>query len=294
MQYRDYYKTLGIDRNATEDEIKRAYRKLARQYHPDINPDAESEARFKEINEAYTVLSDADKRRRYDTYGNSSAAANFDWSRWTQSARQSRVDQDARGGVFSDFFNSMFGGNTKRTRTDTEKDPIRGSDIEETLAISLEEAYQGVNRHIRRGRNAFTAHIPPGAQSGTKIRFAGQGEPGFAGGPAGDLYVTVKVEEHPDFDRRGDDLYVDVEVPLYTAVLSGEVRLRTLNGDVRLKVPAGTQSGKMIRLRNRGMPNLKHDSVFGDLYARVMITIPTDLTDEEYDLFEQLADLRRR
>lgn len=302
MEYQDYYQVLGVSRNATEKEIKHAYRKLARQYHPDLNSDPEAEERFKRVNEAYEVLSDADKRQRYDaldsnyqTWRRSGGKTDFDWSRWTQSSRPpSRVDYDTSGGVFSEFFRAIFGDSGKRSHeTFSTKQPINGRDVEAEVTITLEEAYHGTTRQIDRphGRS-FTARIPQGARTGTRVRFAGQGESGFAGGKPGSLYLTINVSEHPIFERRDDDLYMDVEVPLYRAVLGGEVRIPTLSGDVKLKIPPGTQSGKTIRLKERGMPRLQQEDHYGDLYARVLIQIPTDLSEEEQELFERLAELR--
>lgn len=313
MEYRDYYQVLGIPRTATEQEIKRAYRKLARQYHPDLNQgDKQAEVRFKELNEAYEVLSDPEKRSRYDQLGSSyqqwqhlGGTGNFDWSRWAANSpsnsgsrqRTSRVQYDTSGssGIFSDFFNSIFGDSSGRTRNETSaKKPIRGRDIEVEVSITLEEAYQGTTRQIDHSSNSrqFTANIPRGAREGTKVRFAGQGKSGFAGGESGDLYIVVAVQDHPIFERDGDDLYMDLKLNLYTPVLGGEVRIPTLKGDVKLRIPPGTQSGQRIRLKNKGMPHLRNPEKYGDLYVRPLIQIPTDLSDEEYELFEQLRELR--
>lgn len=303
MDYKDYYGILGVARHATDKQIKQAYRKLARQYHPDINHEAGAEDRFKQINEAYAVLSDPEKRRHYDELGvrlhdwqnRGQRTSDFDWSQWTRGSNaRTRVQEEPSGGLFSDFFSTIFGeGGRTRRESQSEKVPIRGQDIEREVDITLEEAYHGTTQHIKRGSRSFNAHIPAGVQTGTKIRFAEQGESGFAGGKPGDLYVTVNVQEHSIFDRKGNDLYLDIDVPLYTAALGGEVRIPTLNGDVRLKIPAGTQSGQAIRMRERGIPDVRNEGQYGDLYARVLIKIPTDLTDEEYEFFEILAERRR-
>lgn len=313
MEYRDYYQVLGISRTATEQEIKRAYRKLARQYHPDLNQgDKQAEVHFKELNEAYEVLSDPEKRSRYDQLGSSyqqwqhlGGTGNFDWSRWAANSasnassrqRTSRVQYDTSGsgGIFSDFFNSIFGDSGGRSRNETStKKPIRGRDIEVEVSITLEEAYHGTTRQIDHGSrsNQFTANIPRGARDGTKVRFSSQGKSGFAGGERGDLYIVVSVQDHPIFERDGDDLYMDLKLNLYTPVLGGDVRIPTLKGDVKLKIPPGTQSGQRIRLKNKGMPQLRNPERYGDLYVRPLIQIPSDLTDEEIDLFEQLRELR--
>jgi curved DNA-binding protein len=318
MEYHDYYKTLGVARDANEQEIKKAYRQLARQYHPDVNPGNKSaESRFKEINEAYQVLSDPEKRARYDQLGSAyhrwqsgGNSSGFDWTQWAQSASSGSWNSDASrqrrvrveefdgnsGGVFSDFFNSIFGNEAPprgRTTTST-KPPIRGSDVEVTLTISLEEACTGTTREIKRGMRRLEAKIPPGAYEGLKIKLANQGEQGFAGGEHGDLYVIVSIEPHSIYELKNQyDLYVDVKVPLYTAVLGGSVRVPTLQaGEVKLKIFPGTQSGQRIRLTGKGMPKLKERGEQGDLYVRILVQVPNDLTDEERQLFEQLRDLR--
>jgi len=303
MRYQNYYEVLGVSRGAAEKEIKQAYRKLARQYHPDLNHEPHAEEHFKAINEAYEVLSDTDKRRRYDALASNYQAwqtagrrGDFDWSRWTQNTGTQVDESEAGGGVFSDFFRAIFGdGGSRRTQQQSfsDKQPINGRDREVEVTISLEEAYNGTTRQITQAHGrSFTARIPRGAKSGTKVRFADQGEPGFAGGKTGSLFLNIEVEDHPIFERRDNDLYIDMGVPLYAAVLGGDVRIPTLSGDVKLKVPPGTQSGKTIRLKDRGMPDLRDDSKLGDLYARVLIQIPTELSEEEHELFERLAEFR--
>jgi curved DNA-binding protein len=300
VEYRDYYQVLGVPRNATAKEIKQAYHRLARQYHPDRNSSPDAEEKFKLINEAYQVLSDPEKRRRYDLLDSNyqtwqrSGRGDFDWSRWTRAAGQPGYADADPGGIFSEFFRAIFGEDipVRPTRGATKR-PIDGRDREMTVTISLAEAYAGTTRQINLpdGRT-FTARIPKGAKTGTKVRFAGQGESGFAGGKAGSLYIIVDVQDHPVFERRGSDLYMDIEVPLYTAVLGGDVRVPTLGGDVKLKIPRGTQSGRTIRLHGRGMPNLREENTYGDLYARMLIQIPEHLSTEEEELFQRLADLR--
>ncbi|MBI5931443.1 MAG: J domain-containing protein [Chloroflexi bacterium] len=316
MKYMDYYKILGVAREADEKEIKKAYRQLARQYHPDMNPDDDQAVeRFKEINEAYQVLSDPEKRARYDQLGpnfhlhqRTGTTTGFDWGRWARSTsagtptsqqqkrRTTRIEYDngtgAGGGLFSDFFNAIFGEGTRPNDNPSTKQPIRGKDIEVTVAVSLEEAYHGTKRQVNQGSRQFTAHIPRGARTGTKVRFAGQGERGYAGGEMGDLYIVVSVEPHPAFDRDGDDISVDVKVPLYTAIFGGDVRVTTLTGDVKLRIPGGAQSGQRIRLQGKGMPTLRDKDQYGDFYVRVMVQIPTNLSNEELELFEQLRELR--
>lgn len=308
MKYKDYYETLGVDRNASEKEIKQAYRRLARQYHPDVNKSSGAEERFKEINEAYQVLSDPENRRKYDQLGDSwhrwqqqGAPEGFDWSQWTTGfpgGGRVRVDygdlrdlfgQGGRGG-FSDFFESIFGGmGGPRTR---QRMQARGQDFEQPVEIILEEAFQGTTRVLQRDGQRIEVKIPPGVKTGSRVRVAGQGGPGIGGGSRGDLYLRIRVLAHPDYERKGDDLYRDVEVDLYNAVLGGEVRVPTPDGEVMLKIPPETSGGRVFRLRGKGMPRLRDPSRSGDLYVTLHIRVPRNLTAGEKDLFAQLARLR--
>ncbi len=305
MEYRDYYKILGVPRNASDKEIKRAYRDLARRYHPDLNPgDKRAENRFKEINEAYEVLSDTKKRTRYDRKGHNRQRGNsdvgFDWGRWASSTGNTSQGQNWRsqertGNFFSDLLNTIFGdgGRPRNESRQRRKKSIRGGDVEVPVQITLEESYHGTTRKISNGERGhqFTAHIPRGSQDGTKVRFAGQGKHGFAGGAHGDLYVVVSIEPHPIFEYEGDDLYMDLKLDLYTAVLGGETRIATLGGDVILRIPPGTQSGHRIRLNDKGLPRLRNPDQYGDLYVRPLIQIPTELSEAEQQLFEELRTL---
>jgi curved DNA-binding protein len=317
MEYKDYYKILGVDKNATEKEIKSAFRKLARQYHPDVNPDdPQAEARFKEINEAYEVLGDPEKRAKYDQLGadwqrwqrSGGQPGDFDWSRWTTAPGGGRVhvrygtpedleDLFGDGSPFSDFFTSIFGGlgGTRRTggRGGFEgfDRPRRGQDLEHEVEISLAEAYHGTTRLLTKDGRRMEVKIPPGAKAGTRVRMRGEGGSGVSGGQSGDLYLKVRVARDPRFERKGDSLYVTVPVDLYTAVLGGEVRVPTLAGDVNLKIPAGSQNGQTFRLRGKGMPKLRQPAEHGDLYARLDVSVPTKLTPKQRELFEQLRRL---
>lgn len=313
MEYKDYYKILGVDRNADEKEIKKAYRKLARQYHPDVNPgNKAAEERFKEINEAYEVLSDPEKRRKYDQLGSSwqqwqrmgRDPSGFDWSQWFSrewpGGGRVRVEygdlsdlEDLLGGTgFSDFFQAIFGGmgapRTGWTRTGAR----RGQDLTQPVEITLEEAFRGTTRMIQKDGRRLEVKIPPGVTTGSKVRIAGEGSPGIAGGARGDLYLEVTVLPHAVFERDGDDLRCEVPVDLYTAVLGGEVKVSTLSGDVMLKIPPETQSGRTFRLRGKGMPNLHNPEKRGDLYAKLIVQIPQKLTKREKELFRELASLR--
>jgi curved DNA-binding protein len=315
MEYRDYYRILGVERNASEKEIKRAYRRLAREFHPDVNPDdKEAEEKFKEINEAHEVLSDPEKRTKYDQLGANYQQwqrmgrdpGNFDWSQWTSGAPGGvRVEWSGDigdlfgggAGGFSDFFRSIFGGmggvgqtggpfQTAGQRT------ARGQDMEAQVEVTLEEAFQGTTRLLEREGRQIRVKIPPGARTGSKIRVAGKGGPGYGGGPAGDLYLNVAVKSHPILSREGSNLRCDVNVEFYTAVLGGEVQVPTLDGDVSLKIPAGTNSGKTFRLRGKGMPNPRKPKQRGNLLATVQIQVPQKLSARERELFDELARLR--
>ena len=314
MEYKDYYKILGVKRNAEEKEIKKAYRKLARQHHPDVNPgNKAAEEHFKDINEAYEVLSDPEKRRKYDQLGSSwqqwqrrgGDTRGFDWSQWFSGAQPGggrvRVEYADLGdlfggGGFSDFFQTIFGGmgaphtgwqGARQAR------PRRGQDYTQPVEITLEEASQGTTRMIQKDGRRLEVKIPPGARTGSKVRVAGEGSPGISGGTSGDLYLEVKVLPHSVFERRGDDLNCDVPVSLYTAVLGGEAKVPTPGGDVMLKIPAGTQGGRTFRLRGKGMPSLRHPQKRGDLYARLRVQVPQKLSKKEKELFRELASLRQ-
>jgi curved DNA-binding protein len=303
MEYKDYYKILGVARTADEKEIKRAYRQLALKYHPDKNPDdPQAEERFKEINEAYEVLGDPSKRAKYDQLGASYQAwertggrGGFDWSQWTTAAPGGMHVEvgdlgDLFGGGFSDFFNSIFGGMggagpAPRART-------RGRDLEQQVTISLAEAYNGTTRALQRDGKRLEVTIPPGARTGTKVRISGKGEGGSS--RAGDLYLAVEVAPDPRFEIKGDDLYTQVKVDLYTAVLGGEATVPTPSSPVVLTIPAGSQPGQSFRLRGRGMPSLRKPERHGDLYVQLAVALPSHLTDEQRRLFEQLSALSKK
>ena len=328
VQYKDYYKTLGVSKTATAKEIKSAYRKLARQWHPDVNPTRKKEAeeKFKEISEAYEVLGNTDKRKTYDTLGS-------DWQQRAQSAAGARYGSAGNGpagGVqfdfddlgdsgFSEFFQTFFGGlgrsnaaGARRTRG------MRGADVEYELPLALREAYAGGTRTISlqtetacprchgtgtdNGKLCHECHgagtspvtktlditIPAGVRDGQRIRLVGQGGPGTAGGTNGDLYLVARIGADATFERRGDDLYVDQPVSVYTLVLGGEVTVPTMTGRIDVKVPSGSQNGRVLRVPGKGMP--KPGGGYGDLYVRLVAQVPTILTDRERELFKELAE----
>ncbi|MCJ7513904.1 MAG: DnaJ domain-containing protein [Anaerolineales bacterium] len=305
MDYKDYYKLLGVDRNASESDIKRAYRKLALQHHPDKNlGDKQAEERFKEINEAYDVLGDPAKRARYDQLGGSyrawermgGAPGGFDWAQWT-GAGPGRVHVemgdlgDLLGGGFSDFFNAIFGGMMAQGGSAYGRPSVRGRDLDQTVRLTLAEAFKGTNRVLDRNGKRLEVRIPPGAATGTRVRIAGHGE--RSSGSAGDLYLSVEVDPAP-FERRDDDLYIDISTDLYTAVLGGQVEVPTPGGPVHLRVPAGSQPGQTFRLKGRGMPDLRSPARQGDLFARLKVVLPTQLSATDRELFEKLANSGRR
>jgi curved DNA-binding protein len=308
MEYKDYYKLLGVARDAQPKDIKQAYRKLARQYHPDVNPgDKAAQEKFKEINEAYEVLSDPDKRRKYDVLGadwrryqqaggGGAGAGGFDWGRYQQGGG----GRPGGFGDFSDFFESIFGA-AGGARTGTggagagrARQPVqRGQDLEHPVDVTLREAFNGANRSLTMDGEQLEVTIPAGVKNGSRVRLSGKGYAGMGGGPRGDLYLIVNVLDDPVFERKGDDLFVDVPVDLYNAVLGGEARVQTLTGELMLTIPPGTTGGQRFRLRGKGMPKLKDPSQRGDLYAKVQIQVPPNLSDHERELFEQLRALRR-
>jgi molecular chaperone DnaJ len=326
MAGKDYYQILGVSRNASEKEIKQAYRRLARKHHPDLNPnDKSAEARFKEINAAYEVLSNPEKRKKYDQFGEQWEYAD----QFAKAGGQGRVRWDfGKGGTtfeygdlseFGDIFSSLFGDSGIGSRM--KRGPQRGQDIESPIEVSLEEAYHGSKRIIqfqtaepctacggtgRVGNRVCTicsgtggkvipkrleVKIPAGVRDGSRIRIAREGSPGRAGGNKGDIYLVAKVLPHKLFERKGDDLYTEVSVPLATAMLGGEVGLPTLNGNLSLKIPPETQNGKVFRLAGKGMPKLGN-SDYGNIFAKVKVVLPTNLTEEERKLFERLRSLR--
>lgn len=312
MDYKDYYTTLGVGKTATDAEIKRAYRDLARKYHPDVNKAPEAEEKFKEINEAYQVLSDAEKRKKYDQFGSEwqnyqnsgGQPGGFDWGRWQQapggqtSYRSVSPEEFSEmfggtggsGGMggFSDFFETLFGrgGFGSSFGQQSRQTPSRARDVEYKLEISLKEAYNGTTRTLQfEDGHKIDAKIPAGVRTGSKVRLSGQ-----AGGA--DLYLKISVLPDPVFSRKGDDLYQTVPVDLYTAILGGEIGVNTMTNAIRLTIPEGSDSGKTFRIRGKGMPHLKDPKTFGDMYVKLEVSIPKRLTDAEKDMFRQIRNMR--
>lgn len=308
MAYIDYYKILGVDKNASQDDIKKAFRKLARKYHPDLNPnDPSAKDKFQEINEANEVLSDPEKRKKYDEYGEHwkhadefeaqkkarqhagaggggfSGFGGDGGSYWYSSDGEGFSGGDAGG--FSDFFESMFGHRGGGGRGGS---GFRGQDFNAELHLSLRDAAQTHKQVLNVNGKQVRITIPAGVADGQVIKLKGYGGEGINGGPAGDLYITFRIAEDPVFKRLGDDLYVDVEVDIYTAVLGGEKVVDTLEGKVKLKIKPETQNGTKVRLKGKGFPIYKKEGQFGDLIVTYSVKIPTSLTDRQKELFREL------
>lgn len=307
MDFKDYYKILGVDRKASADEIKKAYRKLAVKYHPDKNPnDKKAEEKFKEMNEAYEVLGNVEKRKKYDELGENwnqyrqqgGKEDNFDWSKWQNAGGGGQYKRYSSGedmfgeeGDFSDFFANVFGGGGRSTRS---KQPRKGQDLEAELSISLEEAYAGTTRQLETDQEKLQIKIKPGVKEGQILRLKGKGGSGANNGPRGDVFIRVHIEKHPHFERKNDDLYCDVPVELYTAILGGKTLIHTLKGNIRIDVAKETESGKTLRLKGMGMPLFGKENEFGDLYAKVKIIIPKNISTEETELFEKLLKIKNQ
>ena len=326
MEYRDYYKVLGVSKQATEKEIKQAYRKLARKYHPDVNPgDKDAEERFKEINEAHEVLTDPAKRKKYDRFGADwqhhqqagGQPGGFNWEDYMAQAAGGRqraggphvqyeyVDaSDIFGGKggsgFSDFFETLFGsmggarsaGTWQTAYQDTR--PKRVQDHEQKVEITLEEAFNGTTRLLQLDGRRLEVKIPPGVRTGSKVRVAGEVGKGVTRQQAGDLFLKVQVLPDQIFERKGNDLHCEVPVEIYTAALGGEIDVPTLKGTtLSLRIPPETQGGRTFRLQGQGMPHLRKPSERGDLYAKVRLVLPSPLTEKEKTEFKELAELQR-
>jgi len=301
MDYIDYYKVLDVTKSATEAEIKKAYRKLARKYHPDLNPnDKEAEKKFKEINEANEVLSNPENRKKYDKYGkdwkhaDEFEKAGHDPNQQQQhySRQQSGQDfsdfgGDFSGSDFSDFFNSMYGSGRSRSQS-----KYRGQDFNAELQLDLASAYTTHKQNLSVNGKNIRITIPAGVENGQIIKIPGHGSPGANGGPNGDLYITFQISNNSDFKRDGNNLYSNVDLDLYTAILGGEISIKTFDGKVKIKVPAETQTGTKVKLKGKGFPIYKKENQFGDLYVTYNLKIPTKLSEKEKELFAELAKLR--
>lgn len=307
--FKDYYAALGISPDADEKSIKQSYRKLARQYHPDVNPGNKSaEEKFKEINEAYQVLGDPEKRSKYDAlrqqyqqWQQRGGDSGFNWGQWQAAPTGERgytrtvspedlQDLFGEESPFSDFFTSIFGQGIGPGR---DPRPRRGRDAEVAVELTLEEAFYGTMRTIQADNRRIEARIPPGVCTGSRVRLAGQGNPGTGNASGGDLYLIIEVLPHPQFERDNDDLRCVISVDIYTAASGGEIRLQTLDGAVMLKIPPRTQADRTFRLRGKGMPHLGQPTERGDLYAKVKLVLPENLRDDEMAVLQKLAQQRQ-
>jgi curved DNA-binding protein len=306
MEYKDYYKVLGVDKKATQEDIKKAYRKLAVKYHPDKNPgDKKAEEKFKEINEANDVLSDPEKRKKYDDLGEN-------WQYYQQGAnmndyfnnRQSRKkgkqgqyeyysDDESQ---FSDFFEAIFGsgaggfGNTRRRSASR----MKGEDYQAETSISLDEAFHGTTRQVNLQNQKLNLKLKPGIAEGQILRMKEKGGPGMNGGLNGDLYITIHVEPHPHFERKGDDLYIEQPLDAFTAILGGKLPVQTIDKTLQVNIPPGTDSNQSFRLKGMGMPDYNDPRQRGDCYVRVFITTPKNLSDQDKELLARLANSKGR
>lgn len=307
MDFIDYYKVLNLDKSASEADIKKAYRKLARKLHPDLNPnDKEAQAKFQQINEANEVLSDPEKRKKYDQYGKDWQHADaFEQARQSQGGASQRGSyqgggnpfggfsgsSDFGGGDFSDFFSSMFGG-ASGGRSGGRQSQFRGQDYKSELHLSLKSAAETHKQTISVNGKNIRITVPAGVANGQEIKLKGHGGPGANNGPNGDLYITFVIANDPEFKRSGDNLYLNNEIDLFTAILGGEVMINTLDGKVKLKVKPETQNGTQVRLKGKGFPIYKKEGKFGDLIITYEVKIPTDLSEEQKEGFRKLAELK--
>ncbi len=313
MEYKDYYKILGVTRAATTDEIKKAYRKLAVKYHPDKNAgNKQMEEKFKEINESNEVLSDPGKRKKYDEMGENwrqyekskgGSAGGFDWQRYSQQQQQQRGKRNQRTGGdfefedsgFSDFFEQFFGGKfSGESYSGASRQAAKGQDLRLDLDVTLEEAYKGTSRQFEVDGEQLRISLKPGSYDGQQIRIKGKGGKGRGNASRGDIYGFVHLSPHPHFKVKGNDLYCTIPVDFYTAILGGPVTIRTLNGLIKVNIAKETDNGKVLRLKKMGMPFYNERGKSGDLYATVQINIPKNLSPQETELFNQLADLRKQ
>jgi curved DNA-binding protein len=313
MDFKDYYTLLGVSKTAGSDEIKKAYRKLAVKYHPDKNPgNKQAEEKFKEISEAYEVLKDPEKRKKYDRLGSNwkqyeqSSGGGADFSQWARNGggrNYSRTygGNDFGGTDFSDFFNSFFGGGFggdftsgfgSQSRGRSSARPVKGEDYQATLEVTLQEAYDGSKRMVNFDKEKISVTIPRGIYDGQVLRVKGKGAEGRKGGEPGDLFLHVKLLIDPFFMVKENDLHCDLHVPLYTAVLGGEVRLHAPKGSFTVKIPAETQNLKTMRMKGLGMPFYGRKNEFGDLYIRIVVDLPGNLTEAENELFRKLSSFR--
>ena len=314
MEYKDYYKILGVSKSASQDEIKKTFRKLAVKYHPDKNAgDKTAEAKFKEINEANEVIGDPEKRKKYDELGSNwkqyqqtGNQGGFDWGRYQNAGNQGGQSQytdfgdfgstfGTGGGGFSDFFEAFFGGSfggAQQQRGGGRRAQIKGNDMQAEIDLSLEEVYKDQDKIFEINGQKIKLKIKKGISDGQTLKLQGKGGPGHNGGPNGDLLITVRILKHPLYNRIDDDLNIDLPVDIYTAVLGGKADLATFKGKTKITIPPETSNGKILRLSGLGMPKYGKDNEFGDMYVKIDLQTPKNLTPKETELFKELAALK--
>ncbi|NEM98765.1 DnaJ C-terminal domain-containing protein [Pontibacter burrus] len=301
MEYKDYYKILGVTKSASSAEIKKAYRSLAKKYHPDkTKGDRAAEEKFKDISEAYEVIGDEEKRKQYDQLG-------ANWRQYQQTGQGGQYyggqpgggfsgfeDADMFGGGFSDFFKQFFGGDFSQQGSGRRgQSQPKGNDYEAEMEITLQEAYHGTSRLLNLHNQQLRISTKPGVVDGQVLRIKGKGAPAARGGAPGDLYIKVTIKPDPNFERKGNDLHTTLALDMYTAILGGDAQVQTLTGQLKLKIPEGTQPDKILRLRGKGMPLYGKPDQHGDLYVKITITLPSHLSAEERDLFLKLKELQQ-
>ena len=299
MAFIDYYKVLGVDKTATEADIKKAFRKLARKYHPDLNPnDKEAEHKFKELNEANEVLSNAENRKKYDQYGEHWKNGE-EYERAKQQQRQYQGSQQSggfenysNGGDYSDFFENIFGGRASASGGRSRQTSFKGQDFNASLQLDLKDVFETHKRTLTVNGKNIRLTIPAGVENGQVIKISGQGSEGANGGPKGDLYITFSIVNNSSFKLDQNNLYTTIDIDLYTAVLGGEITAHTFDGKVKLKVQEGTQNGTQVKLKGKGFPVYKKEGTFGDLYITYQIMIPKNLSDKEKELFVELSKIK--
>jgi len=307
MTYKDYYKILGVNKTASEDEIKSAFRNLAREHHPDKNAGNKvSEEKFKEVNEAYEVLKDKNKRSKYDNLGssynrfkqNGGSSNDFDWSNWANQQRNTKKSKTVgdffnTGGNMSDFFEKIFGSTYKNNPfTGTQKEPEKGKDHKTDISISLQDAYKGIKKRLKVNNDTIEINIKSGISDNQTMKLSLKGHKSLDGGPNGDLIITIIVKEDKKFKRIENNLETTVDVPLYIAILGGELKIKTLKGFLNVNIPPESQQGKKLKLKGMGMPIYKSPKRFGDLFVILNIKLPTKLNSDEIELFKKLSDIR--
>lgn len=312
MVFKDYYKVLEVDKKASDDEIKKSYKKLAKKYHPDVNKNPEAEKKFKDLSEAYNVLGDPEKRRKYDNLGSSfnqytqkgGSSDNFDWSQWYNSQAQNQQGSQRtgqtindifdNGGSVSDFFDRIFGGGgVKNPFTSKAPQPQNGEDYEMDVELTLEEAFNGTARLLTINNEKMEIKFKPGVKTDQVMKITGKGYPGKNNGKNGDLLIKIKILEHSKYERDNDDIKMEATVDAMTLILGGEAKVYTISGQIKIIIPPESQNGKILKLKGLGMPLYSDNSKRGDLYLKLIAKLPSKLTEREKELFEEIKEINK-